>query len=178
MKIKEINFLTLYEYYQLQINIPKTENRYKIKALADELSPVDTTVDYEIKIAKKRNKRSLSANGYAWHLINEIANVLRTGKDEVYLEMLKRYGQSEIISVKADIDISGFIKYYDVFGKGEVDGKQFTHYKIYKGSSEYNSKEMSIFIDGIVSEAKELNIETLDDKMINTLVSELKAVNK
>lgn len=30
-----------------------------------------------------------------------------------------------------------------------------------KGTSEYDTKEMSRFIDGIVSEAKELGIETL-----------------
>jgi hypothetical protein len=31
---------------------------------------------------------------------------------------------------------------------------------VYKGSSEFDTKEMSIFIDGIVSEAKELGIQT------------------
>ena len=42
-----------------------------------------------------------------------------------------------------------------------LQGKEFTHYKIFKGSSEYNTKEMAVLIDGIISEAKELDIETL-----------------
>ena len=35
-------------------------------------------------------KRSLNANAFCWHLCNEMANVLRTSKDEVYQEMLPK----------------------------------------------------------------------------------------
>ena len=37
----------------------------------------------------------------------------------------------------------------------------FKHYKVYKGSSEFDTREMSIFIDGIVYEAEELGIQTM-----------------
>jgi hypothetical protein len=113
-----------------------------------------------VKIAKYRERRSLNANNYAWHLINEIANKVRAGKDEVYLTMLKRYGQSEMISVVAAVDMAGFVKYYEEVGESELNGKLFKHYRIYKGSSEYDKESMAIFIDGIVSEAKELGIPT------------------
>jgi hypothetical protein len=43
----------------------------------------------------------------------------------------------------------------------ELNGKTFTHYRLIIGSSEYDTKQMAQFIDGIVSEAKELGIETL-----------------
>lgn len=52
-----------------------------------------------VEIKQYREKRSLNANNYAWKLITEIANVLRASKEDIYLLMLKRYGQSEIISV-------------------------------------------------------------------------------
>lgn len=113
-----------------------------------------------IKVGKYREKRSLNANNYAWRLINELANKVRAGKDEVYLTMLKRYGQSEMISVVAAVDMAGFVKYYEEVGETELNGKLFKHYRVYKGSSEYNKEEMAIFIDGIVSEAKELDIPT------------------
>lgn len=119
-----------------------------------------------------RQKRSLNANNFCWHLCNEMANVLRTSKDEVYLEMLKRYGQCEVISVLSDIDISRFVKYYEEIGKGHVEGKEFTHYRCYIGSSEYNSREMAILIDGIISEAEALGIETLP----TTAVERMKAL--
>lgn len=114
---------------------------------------------FEIKEHKER--RSLNANAYAWALIGKIADLIRLSKDEVYLAMLKSYGQSEIVSVLSSIDISGYFKYFEVFGESSLNGKDFTHYKIFKGSSEYDTREMSILIDGIVHEAKNLGIETM-----------------
>jgi hypothetical protein len=125
--------------------------------------------DKVFEIKEHREKRSLTANAYAWALIGKIADVLRTSKDEVYLLMLKRYGQSEVVSVLSFIDVSGYFKYYEEIGSGTVQGKEFTHYRVYKGSSEYDSKEMAILIDGIISEAKELDIETLPPREIERL---------
>lgn len=117
--------------------------------------------ELSVEMKKTRKKRSMAANRYAWELINEMANVLRKNKDDLYVELLKQYGQREVISVASEVSLAGFVKYFEPFGKGEVNGKQFTHYYVFKGSSEYDSREMAIFIDGIVDEAKDLGIETL-----------------
>lgn len=117
----------------------------------------------EAKIGNKKKKRSLDSNAYAWKLVTEIANVLRSSKDEVYLSMLKRYGQSSIVSVVeqgAEL-FKRSVKYYEDFGEADLNGKHFKHIKVFMGSSEYDTKEMSILIDGIVSECKELKISTL-----------------
>lgn len=125
--------------------------------------------DKTFEVKPYRQKRSLNANSYAWVLINEMANVLRTSKDEVYQEMLKRYGQSQVISVMSDIDISKFVKYYEPIGTAHLQGKDFTHYRCFIGSSEYDSREMSILIDGIISEAELLGIETLPTTAIERM---------
>jgi hypothetical protein len=117
--------------------------------------------NYEIE--RKRKKRSNDANAFAWKLCTEIANVLRSDKDSIYVDMLKKYGQSDIVSVVSTVDVKGYFKYYDEFGKGTVNGKAFTHYKVYKGSSGYDTKEMSILLDGIIEEAKALDIEVISD---------------
>ena len=114
---------------------------------------------FEIKEYHK--KRSLSANNYFWLLINEIGNALKISKDEVHLRMLKEYGQSEVFSIRSDIDVSRYLKYYEEIGRGKVNGKEFTHYRVFKGSSEMDSLEMSILINGTVSEAEQLGIPTL-----------------
>ncbi len=119
----------------------------------------DRDKTFEIKEQKK--KRSLSQNSYAWELITNIGNELRKSKEEVYLQMLKDYGQREVVSMLSSINPTGYFKYYEEIGTGMVNDKEFTHYHIFKGSSEYDSKEMSIFIDGIVQEAQQLGIETL-----------------
>ena len=112
-------------------------------------------------VKEHKEKRSLSQNAYAWKLITEIGNVLHKSKEEIYLQMLKDYGQSEIISILSSVNPVGYFKYYEKIGTGVINNKEFTHYKIFKGSSEFDSKEMTIFIDGIVQECKQLGIETL-----------------
>ena len=126
--------------------------------------------NYEIK--RRRKKRSLDANALCWKLSTEIANVLRTDKDSIYIDMLKKYGQSDIVSVLSSVDVKGYFKYYDEFGKGSVNGKEFTHYKVYKGSSEYDTREMSILLDGIISEAKALDIEVIGEREKSLLLTE------
>lgn len=125
---------------------------------------------FEIK--QYREKRSRNANSYAWALMGQIADALRTDKDSVYLTMLKRYGQSEMVSVRSDIDVRGFFKYYEFAGTSRLNGKEFTHYRVYKGSSEYDTREMAVLIDGIVSEAQEMDIETLTPKELQFLKDE------
>ena len=114
---------------------------------------------YEIK--EKKSKRSLTANAYYWSLLNQLARVMRSSSDEVHFMMLRRYGVCEVVSVRSDINIKGYFKYFEEIGKSELDGKEFTHYKIYKGSSEMDSKEFSILLDGLISECEEVGIPTL-----------------
>jgi hypothetical protein len=122
---------------------------------------------FEVK--QHRKKRSLNANAYAWVLIGKIADSLRSSKDEVYLMMLKRYGQSEIVSVLSDVNVDGFFKYFEPYAEATLNGKDFIHYKVYKGSSEFDTREMAILIDGLVYEAEELGIETLPPHEVERL---------
>lgn len=126
-------------------------------------------LEKKFEVKEYRQKRSLTANAYCWALIGEIADSLRLSKETVYLNMLRDYGQSQIISVRADINIDGYFKYFEKFGTGTVNGKEFTHYKVYKGSSEYDTREMAIFIDGVVQEAKAIGIQTLDELQLKGL---------
>lgn len=129
--------------------------------LSSLISSLDDKKKYVIEVKQYRNKRSLDANAYCWVLITELANVLRMDKDKLYEQMLKSYGQSEIFSIRSDIDVKGYFKYYDEFGKGYVNDKEFTHYRVYKGSSEYDTREMSILIDGVIQECQQQGIETM-----------------
>lgn len=139
-----------------------------LSALFEQLK--DSDKEYVIECKEYRKKRSLNANSYYWVLINEIANALRISKEELHFRMLKDYGQCAMVSVRSDINISGYLKYYEETGKGTVQDKEFVHYKIYKGSSEMDSKEMSILIDGAVQEAEQLGIETLPPTELRSLI--------
>lgn len=47
--------------------------------------------------------------------------------------------------------------------------KSNNHYKIFKGSSEFNTLEMKIFIDGIIQECENVGIPTLTDEEIRKM---------
>ncbi len=117
--------------------------------------------DLDISVKVFRQKRSLDQNSYAWVLIGKIADKLRASKDDVYLTMLKRYGQGGVIKVQPQNEqaILSAIKYYEPHEKLYTDSDKY--YRIWAGSSGYNSEEMTIFVDGIISEAKEMGIETM-----------------
>lgn len=111
--------------------------------------------DKKLEIKIYRPKRGLKANAYYWELENELANVLRIDNETLHFLLLQKYGQVEMVSVLANIDVSGYFKYYIEAGESILNGKTFKHYKVFKGSSEMDSREMSILINGLVEECKE-----------------------
>ena len=147
-----IDYKTNKPVLMLEVN-----ERNDFEQIVDELKDKDKL---SIEVKQYREHRSLNANAYAWSLIGQIADVVRAGKDEIYLMLLKRYGQSELISVLSHVPIRNYVKYFEEAGESKLNGKNFTHYRVYKGSSEFDTREMSIFIDGVVSEAKDLGIQT------------------
>lgn len=144
------------------------EQKHSATSCYDELHDAEKL---SIEIDKYREKRSLNANSYAWALLTEIGNVMRLSKEDVYLQMLKEYGQSEMISVKAHIPIGEYIKYYEEAGESTLNGTLFKHYKVFKGSSEFDKREMAIFLDGVVQEAKNLGLDTRTPDEIANLKS-------
>jgi hypothetical protein len=120
-----------------------------------------------VEVKQYRHKRSLDANSYAWVLIGKIAKAWQppVPEDEVYIEMLKRYGQSErqlvsVVAEAADVIYRATKNHCVEVGESELGDKTFKHFRILIGSSQYDTKQMATLIDGIVSEAKELDIET------------------
>lgn len=117
---------------------------------------------YTALLTEKRKKRSLDANAYAWVLMEKIAASVGLSKDDVYLQMLERYGVFTHIIVKPQA-VDMLMREYRLcrdLGDVTVNGKIGRQIQAYFGSSQYDTKQMSRLIDGIIYEAKELGIET------------------
>lgn len=142
-----------------------------VKLSANEISRLKEGAKFVIEPYKE--KRSLDANAYMWILCTKIAEVVRSSKDEVYEEMIQKYGyMSEItITVKSEVDM-GRIQGHWKFLKESQDGK-FKAYQMIRGTSEYDRAEMAHFIDMVVSEAKELDIETLPESEIKRMMERI-----
>lgn len=122
---------------------------------------------FEVK--ERKPKRSLTQNSYYWAMLNNLSSVMRLDNERVHFLMLQRYGVYEVVSVRSDIDVSGYFKYFTEIGHGRTNGREFTHYKVFKGSSQMDSREFSVLIDGVRQECEDLDIPTLTRDEISQL---------
>lgn len=136
--------------------------------------------DLRLKATEWREKRSLTANAYCWVLLQKLAEVLKTTKDELYELKIQEHGYLDTIddvpisiSLKSEIDIKLLGGHWKAFATSP-DGK-FTAYHKIKGSSEYDTKEMAHLIDMIIQDCKDQGIETLPPAEIERLKAEWKA---
>jgi len=129
----------------------------------------------EVEISKQKKKRSLDSNSYLWTLCQKIAEVIQSTKELVYQKFIRDVGQFEIVPIKNEA-VERWIEVWNSKGLGwfaEVmeDSKLPGYKKVisYYGSSCYDSREMSVLLDEVVSTCKELNIETLPPDEIKAL---------
>ena len=128
---------------------------------------------FDATIEPHKEKRSLNANNYSWALQTEIAHQLNMAVDEVHKQMVLQYGVLETIYVVKEAweSCERAFDYWMILGESELNGKTFIHARVGVGTHKYNTKEMARFIDGVVQEAKSLDIQTLEEKQINELVA-------
>lgn len=126
-----------------------------------------------VEIKPYRVRRSLDSNAYMWLLLGEMAGILNTTKDELYLIMLGRYGVYTHIVVKPSVVEKVKLEWKTVkeLGVVMVNGSIGMQLQCYFGSSTYNTMEMSKLVDGVVMEAKEMGIDTMTNKEISLLNS-------
>lgn len=145
--------------------------KFKLTFICDSVNPeeLDRLSGKEIRLraVQWREKRSLSANGYLWALCEQIASEMASTKEEVYELMLKRYGTIDRdkdgvpITIKNPINQNmDLLSGHWLFIHQSSDGESNVLVQI-KGSSKYDTKEMSVLLDGVVSEAKDLGIEVM-----------------
>ena len=132
--------------------------------------------EYELVKAKKR--RSLDSNAYAWTLIDKIAASVRLPKEEVYQNTIRGIGGvSDTVCVK-DAAVDKLRQNWSRHGIGwqtEVLPSKIsgcTNVVLYYGSSAYDQRQMSIFIDRLIEDAKALDIETLPPERLEAMLHE------
>lgn len=135
---------------------------------------------YVFKGGPQGQKWSWNALAYCWVLMDKIAKhpSIKSSKEEIYITMLEKYGYFMYLPVMPDNVKTIKELFRIVIDRGDVEmttksGKKVfcKQLQCYKGLSQYDSKEMARFIDGVVSEAKELGLETATPEEL----SELKA---
>ena len=149
--------------------------------------------DDAIIVAKiYKPKRSKQQNNYYWTLVTEIANVLRKSKTVIHNLTLRDYGQPLTINgerpfvfipdtEQAETEVLKAETYHLKPTSHVRDGKEGTDYRAYTpilGSSQYNTVEMSILLDGCIQEAKAIGIETLPPEELKRMREEEKQLEE
>lgn len=132
------------------------------KSAVSQLDDIRSCEVLSIKAVKFRKKRSLDANGLLWHCLGALAADMGVDKWQVYLVMLKRYGKFTYVVVKENAveAMKAQWRECEVVGEVTVNGKKAVQMLCYFGSSTYNTKEFSVLLNGVISEMKELGLDT------------------
>lgn len=144
-----------------------------IEQIIQYLFKQDKTKKYEVKEYKE--KRSLDANAYAWVLLGKLQDKLHIPKEEIYRDTIKNIGSYEVIPIKNEA-VDKFRQAWGKKGlgwitettKSKLDG--YTNVLAYYGSSIYDTKEMTRFIEQIIQECEQLDIETKSKAEIDSLL--------
>ena len=144
-----------------------------IEQIIQYLFKQDKTKKYEIREYKE--KRSLDANAYAWVLLGKLQDKLHIPKEEIYRDVIKNIGSYEVIPIKNEA-VEKFRQAWGKKGlgwitettKSKLDG--YTNVLAYYGSSIYDKKEMTRFIEQIIQECEQLDIETKSKAEIDSLL--------
>lgn len=133
-------------------------------------------IELSVRIKKKRNHRSNDANGMLWACLKEIAEATGSDKWDVYLDMLKHYGQYTYVLVKPSaVDrMKEIWRETEVVGEIDVHGKKSVQLLCYYGSSMYDTKEFSLLLDGVVREMENIGLPKPPSKEMQRLLDEWK----
>lgn len=156
------------KFYNLQFDM-KGHQLLTLAIQGDFRPYVDEFADKDLKAEIKpfKAKRSLSANGYAWVLINKLAEKLNMSPIDVYKNAIRNIGGVFETVCCQNKAVEKFRKAWESNGIGwqteildsKLDG--CTNIICYYGSSEYDTAQMSRLIDNIVQDCKAVGIETM-----------------
>ena len=134
----------------------------------------DKEIIFEVKEARKH--RSLSANAYAWVLIDKIAEKTGIKKSEVYKNAIREIGGVSDTICVMDKAVDRLRTGWEKNGLGwqtdtmpsKVEG--CTNVILYYGSSVYDSKQMAQLIDSLIQDAESLGIPTITDEQAERMI--------
>ncbi len=117
------------------------------------------SLNIELKI--HRETRSLNANAALWAMLGQMAEVLGSTAEEIYLEELRKYGVSKFIAVLPE-DVETISRQYRWVVERKscsINGVKALCLQVWPGSSQFDTAEFARFLDGVISDAKELGVD-------------------
>ena len=138
---------------------------------------LDKDKQYHLTLKEVKKKRSLNANALAWKLMDKLSERIHESSVDIYKGYIKNIGGVGEFYQMIPEAVENFRRYWGALGLGwQTDivdeGEEYTTVIAYKGSSEFDTAQMSRLIDFIIQDCKALGIDTSDEKELERLVSE------
>ena len=123
-------------------------------------------------------KRSRTANAYAWVLITKLSEVLNYPKEEIYRRAVSEIGgKSTVMSLRTNA-VNDFKR---AFVNGHIgrnveilhSDAEKTDLLITYGSSDFDKRQMNQLLDNLVQDCLAVGIETKDQNYIDSLLGEM-----
>ncbi|MBR1445468.1 MAG: hypothetical protein IJ586_00065 [Alloprevotella sp.] len=130
---------------------------------------LDQEPNKAFKVQEVRSRRSLTQNAYYWALLGQLAAKMGMGHTELHRHMLREYGAYEIFSVREDVPFEQYFRYCELLGEGTVNGRVFKHVRVFKGSSQMDSREFSRLLEGMRQECILQGIQVMTPQEIAAL---------
>lgn len=158
----EVDGFTLLTYKALDINLrlPLNQILYAQQAMDGMRQAQLRGKKLLVEFHAVSRKRTLTQNAYKWALMSRIAEEIGSTPDEVYEQMLDRYGVHCYQSLPEGQSAALDLRCVRELGSRVVDGVKFISYAGVIGSSHYDTEQMAAMLDGIISECRDLDINT------------------
>ena len=152
--------------------------------LLNDLKQKEKKLDIEIK--QHREKRSGRANRYFWELLNQICEYQDVDPIKDYKRRVEELGYFNVSTVpeqdfylwKEAWESRGIAWTIEKLDSEIINDEEICTVVLYKGSSTFNTKQMTKLIDDLVQDCKAVGIETKPQAEIDSLLKEWEEEHK
>ena len=161
-----------------EISFRKEDSAKVIAGIAVLINELDPEKEYILSVEEVTKKRSISANNYAWSLIDKLAFKLNKSKTEIYRSYVREIGCNSYLVCCVNDAVEDLRKNWGNKGIGWIseceDSKLpgCTNVRLYYGSSVYDTLPMSRLIELIVQDCREQGIPTCNEDELQRLCDE------
>lgn len=127
-----------------------------------------------VKVTQYRKQRSRSQNSYYWELLTQTAVKLGCSTSRLHNEMLQVHPRPWVIGGKvAHVPIPNTDEAWDQAMEAQdyhikpgsqvvtgTDGVEYRTWTVLRGSSSYDTEEMTVLLNDLIATAKEVGVET------------------
>ena len=150
----------------------RTKDKSEAKSIFDKLKNTDVSAEFK----KYRKKRSLRANAYAWVLITAIAQATGLTNTQIYKGAIMDLGGNIYTVCVPFKELDYLVEDWRSRGLGwiaepfpsKLDG--CVDVLLYRGSSNFDSLQMTRFIGNLVQDCDSLGIEHLPPDKLNQML--------